>query len=74
MTNRDDIIRMAKESLMPYYWRTGEITYIDKLEHFADLVAKSEREACAQKVEEMGIDGYGTLAIAASIRAQNSQK
>jgi uncharacterized protein (DUF2126 family) len=47
---------------------------LPEIEHFADLVAKFEREACAQKVEKMGIEGYGTLAIAASIRAQNSQK
>ena len=28
------------------------------------------REACAGVVEQMGIEGYGTLAIAASIRAR----
>lgn len=27
-----------------------------------------ERRACADMVETLGIDGYGTLAIAASIR------
>jgi len=48
MINRDDVIRMAKESLMPYYWRTGEITYIDKLEHFAALVA----EDCAKVADQ----------------------
>ena len=46
--NREDIIRMADEAQMPFYWRTGEITYLDKLERFAALVASAEREACAQ--------------------------
>jgi len=30
----------------------------------------AEREACAKVCEDMGIEGYGTLAIAASIRAR----
>ena len=38
--NRDDVTRMAREAQMPFYWRTGEITYLDKLERFADLVRK----------------------------------
>jgi hypothetical protein len=44
--NREDIIRMAQEAQMPFYWRTGEITYLDKLERFAALVASAEREEC----------------------------
>jgi hypothetical protein len=44
---REEIIRMAQEAQMPFYWRTGEITYLDKLERFAALVASAEREACA---------------------------
>jgi hypothetical protein len=35
---------------------------------FAKMIAVSEREKCAALVEEMGINGYGTLAIAAAIR------
>ena len=46
--NREDIIQMAQEAQMPFYWRTGEITYLDKLEAFAALVASAEREACAK--------------------------
>ena len=45
--NREDIVRMAREAQMPFYWRTGEITYLDKLERFATLVASAERDACA---------------------------
>ena len=44
--NKEDIIRMAQEAQMPFYWRTGEITYLDKLERFAALVASAERSAC----------------------------
>ena len=44
---QDEIIEMAKQAQMPFYWRTGEITYLDKLEAFAKLVAQHEREACA---------------------------
>ena len=48
--NKDEIIRMAQEAQMPFYWRTGEITYLDKLERFAALVASAEREACAELI------------------------
>lgn len=50
--NREDIIRMAQEAQMPFYWSTGEITYLDKLERFTALVASAEREACANLLEE----------------------
>ena len=46
--NREDIIQMAQEAQMPFYWRTGEITYLDKLERFAALVASAERERIKQ--------------------------
>jgi adenylate kinase len=49
---REEIIRMAQEAQMPFYWRTGEITYLDKLERFAALVASAEREACVKIVED----------------------
>jgi hypothetical protein len=49
--NREDIIQMAQKAQMPFYWRTGEITYLDKLERFAALVASAERDACVQIVE-----------------------
>ena len=50
---KEDIIAMAQEAQMPFYWRTGEITYLDKLERFADLVASAEREACAKWLEDV---------------------
>lgn len=50
--NREDIIRMAQDAQMPFYWRTGEITYLDNLKRFAALVASAEREACVKIVED----------------------
>jgi hypothetical protein len=41
-----DIIRMAKEARMPYFYGTWEIVNVDGLERFAALVAAHEREAC----------------------------
>ena len=71
--NREDIIRMAQEAQMPFYWRTGEITYLDKLERFAALVASAEREACAKVAESIAKDmtdlaQWGATQCANSIR------
>jgi len=49
---QDEIIEMARQAQMPFYWRTGEITYLDKLEAFAKLVAQHERKACAKLCAE----------------------
>ena len=64
---KQDIIRMAQEAQMPFYWRTGEITYLDKLERFAALVASAEREAILDLV-----DGYAknNTDLADAIRAR----
>jgi len=43
------------------------------IEHFAYLVADAEREACAKVCEQAGIEGYGTLAAAAMIRARGEK-
>lgn len=45
---------------MPFYWRTGEITYLDKLERFAVLVASAEREMCAGLRKEVALQGKHT--------------
>jgi len=58
--NRDDVTRMAREAQMPFYWRTGEITYLDKLEAFAALVASAEREMCAGLRKEVALQGKHT--------------
>ena len=54
---KEEIIAMAQEAQMPFYWRTGEITYLDKLERFAALVASAEREACAKLIETTDLGG-----------------
>jgi hypothetical protein len=72
--NRDDIIRMALEAsdkspdTIPERDDDLVLLYLDELERFAALVAAADRERIAALVEQMGIDGYGTLAIAAAIR------
>jgi hypothetical protein len=44
--DKEDIIRMAKEARMPYFYGTWEIANLDGLERFAALVAAHEREEC----------------------------
>jgi len=66
---QDEIIEMARQAQMPFYWRTGEITYLDKLEAFAKLVAQHEREACAKQLDALGCDHCAT-----AIRARGETK
>jgi hypothetical protein len=69
---KQEIIRMAQEAQMPFYWRTGEITYLDKLERFAALVASAERAACAK----IGDDhpSWSSRMYSATIRARGETK
>jgi hypothetical protein len=47
---QDEIIKMAIEAKLPHYWESGnEIVYIERIEHFAKLVAQHECEACAYR-------------------------
>jgi hypothetical protein len=46
---------------------------LKNIEKFAELVQADEREACAKTVEQAGIDGYGTLAAAAMVRARSEK-
>jgi len=69
--NRDDIVRMAEESTPDHMIGGCEFDYA-QLEHFANLVAAAEREACARVVEQAGIDGYGTLAAALLVRERGA--
>jgi len=68
--NRDDIIELAKKA----GFTQGDLTdFSDLIVHFAALIAAAEREACAKVCERAGIDGYGTLATAAMIRARGEK-
>jgi hypothetical protein len=83
---REDIIRMAQEAGFRFPANYDVREPIRRLEHFAALIeqemltnqkiwhyqegVEDEREECARLVEQAGIDGYGTLAAAAMIRAR----
>lgn len=63
----DDIARIARECGYMHGGRDFDVI------HYAPLVNAAiaeDREATALLVEKMGIEGYGTLAIAAAIRTQ----
>ena len=67
--NKEDIIRMAREAQMPFYWRTGEITYLDKLQRFAALVASAEREKFCATLKQLH-DSYSLASDSNAIRAR----
>lgn len=73
----DDILRMAREAGGTWEYRrtfpVACVMYDDELIRFAALVAAAEREECAKTVEQAGVDGYGTLAAAAMIRARRKK-
>ncbi len=73
---RDDILKMAREAGGYRAAPTDKALLLlseSHLERFAALVAAAEREECARVVEQAGIDGYGTLAAAAMIRARGER-
>jgi hypothetical protein len=63
---RDEIVLMARKADL---WLTSDERWAAVV-RFANLVAAAERSACAAVVEQAGVDGYGTLAAAAMIRAR----
>jgi hypothetical protein len=50
---QDEIIEMAKQTHLPYFWETGVPCNLSGLEEFAKLVAAKEREACAKVCDEL---------------------
>ena len=50
-----------------------EIERINEYIKTLEEAVAAEREACAKVVEQAGIDGYGTLAAAAMIRARGEK-
>lgn len=73
--DREQIIQWAREADIDWHkhWNDDES---NRLEAFAKLVAKhaiaKDREAVALLIEKRGAQGYGTLAIAAEVRADNA--
>jgi hypothetical protein len=53
--NREDIIRMAREAHLDVYGLGNDREkFVSVVEHFANLVAAAEREACAKVCEAEG--------------------
>ena len=72
---RDDLIRMAHEAGFEFHRYEGNVKEsVNSLEALARLITLADRERVAALVEQMGIEGYGTLAIAAAIRGENEQR
>jgi hypothetical protein len=57
---QDEIIEMARQLKMPYYYQDNTIKDLEKLEDFAKLVAEHEREACAKQLDALGCDHCAT--------------
>jgi len=69
---KEEIIQMANQANLPYDYVGGELMWLDKLEHFAKLIAEKEREECAQTV--LNIAGFKEYEFAAnSIRARGQE-
>ena len=58
---QDEIIEMARQLKMPYYYQDNTIKDLQKLEAFAKLVAQHEREACAEIAEKQRYAMYISL-------------
>ena len=72
---RDDLIRMAHEAGFEFHRYEGNVKEsVNSLEALARLITLADRERVAALVEQMGIEGYGTLAIAAAIRSEDEQR
>ena len=52
---KEEIIDMAKQVKMPYFFIDGTIVNIVKLKAFAKLVAEKERRACSRLCAEVGM-------------------
>lgn len=79
--NQEDIIEMAQKAGWQDFRNHDSGMNLEvllgipaNLERFAILVAAAEREKNASLVEQMGMEGYGTLAIAAAIRSNHEQR
>jgi len=66
---QDEIIKLAQEAASVYATETWTFNLaVNQLTHFAHLVAKHEREACARLCKAQ--DEYGWQQYAAAIRAR----
>lgn len=51
---RDDIIRMAREAGFDKWDGTDDVQFLAVIDRFAELIAASEREACAKVCDAEG--------------------
>ena len=58
---QDEIIEIARQLKMPYYYQDNTIKDLEKLVAFAKLVAQHEREACAEIAEKQRYAMYISL-------------
>lgn len=58
---QDEIIKLIEDS---------GLTLHGDIEHFANLVAEHEREACAEIAENWNSNGFPRVGVAAQIRAR----
>jgi hypothetical protein len=66
---------MAHEAGFEFHRYEGNVKEsVNSLETLARLITLADRERVAALVEQMGIEGYGTLAIAAAIRGVDGQR
>jgi len=71
-----DMIELAREAQMPYFWQSGEIAHLEQLKRFEALARADEREACAKVADEYanGLERNYSENIADAIRARGETK
>lgn len=69
--NRDDIIRMAREAGVSKPWDQEPVQW-ETLERFANLVAATEREACAVMINILQKSGIGEEHLVEAIRERGA--
>jgi hypothetical protein len=52
---KEDILKIAKEVNLPYFWESGMPCNLEALEAFATVVAEKEREACAKIADKWSL-------------------
>jgi hypothetical protein len=69
MSAEDASLRLAQRAIKDLAEVVAELKFKTPLMMAA--VRAAENESCARLVEQMGAEGYGTLAIAAALRQRN---
>jgi hypothetical protein len=70
MSAEDASLRLAQRAIQDLAETVAELKFKTPLMMAA--VRAAENESCARLIEQMGAEGYGTLAIAAAVRNRNA--